>query len=81
MIGGWHALALVKSGKVLSAKKILERLVEANKKGKEREWEFNEWLHGKTGKPKGMVKQAWSAAMFLAAADAVRLGRIPASFH
>ncbi len=25
----------------------------ANKLGRSSEWEFNEWLHGKTGKPMG----------------------------
>ena len=30
-------------------------------------WEFNEWLHGKTGEPMGMAGQSWNAAMFILA--------------
>ena len=31
------------------------------------DWEFNEWFHGKTGKPMGMPGQSWNAAAFLLA--------------
>lgn len=35
-------------------------------------WEFNEWFHGKTGKPMGMQGQSWNAAMFILASHAVK---------
>ena len=41
------------------------------------DWEFNEWMHGETGHPMGYVHQAWSAAMYLYAENAVRTGTLP----
>lgn len=74
-IGGLHVAALVKEKRQKEAQTLLQKLAEANQKGKEHKWEFNEWLHGKTGKPMGMAGQAWSAAMFLYAREAVQRGR------
>jgi len=45
----------------------LVRLAELNHLGRDREWEFNEWAHGQTGRPMGKAYQAWSAASFLRA--------------
>ncbi len=42
----------------------LERFAQSNKINN---WEFNEWFHGKTGKPMGMAGQSWNASMFLLA--------------
>lgn len=39
---------------------------------KMRQKEFNEWLHGKTGKPMGEPYQAWSAGMYLYAYECVK---------
>ncbi len=69
-IGGLYATALVKTKQYKKAKLALESLAKANlqklqirdmKKG----YEFNEWLDGKVGKPKGEPYQAWSAGMYL----------------
>ncbi len=49
------------------ARKELLKLAELNQQGVAREWEFNEWCHGRTGRPMGKVFQAWSASEFLAA--------------
>ncbi|BCX48161.1 alkaline/neutral invertase [Haloferula helveola] len=49
------------------AKQELLKLAELNHQGVFREWEFNEWCHGKTGRPMGKAFQAWSASEFLAA--------------
>ncbi len=49
------------------AKQELLKLAELNRQGVVDEWEFNEWCHGKTGRPMGKAYQAWSAAEFLAA--------------
>ena len=45
----------------------LVRLAQLNQLGRDREWEFNEWAHGQTGRPMGKAYQAWSAASFLRA--------------
>ena len=45
----------------------LVRLAQVNQLGCDHEWEFNEWVHGQTGRPMGKAYQAWSAAAFLRA--------------
>jgi GH15 family glucan-1,4-alpha-glucosidase len=49
------------------AQQELYRLAEVNREGIEYDWEFNEWVHGKTGRPMGKMFQAWSAAGFIGA--------------
>lgn len=71
-VGGFYILALLKDGKKKKAKKELEKLAQANKLGKEKSWEFNEWLHGKTGKPMGAIEQSWSAAGYIIAYKALK---------
>lgn len=56
----------------------LVRLAEANRQGAAHEWEFNEWLHGDTGRPMGKAYQAWSAAQFIRACHEVRIEPQPA---
>lgn len=70
-VGAFYILALLKAGKKKKASVELARLAEANRQGK-KEWEFNEWLHGKTGEAKGAKYQTWSAAMYVAAYRAVK---------
>ena len=55
----------------------LVRLAQLNQLGRDQEWEFNEWAHGRTGRPMGKAYQAWSAAAFLGACHEV--GADPAS--
>jgi glycogen debranching enzyme len=74
-IGGFYVAALVKLGRLEAAERELTRLAEANRLGKTREWEFNEWLHGETGRPMGRELQAWSAGMYLYARESLRCGR------
>jgi GH15 family glucan-1,4-alpha-glucosidase len=71
-IGGFYVLALVASGRLDQAGEQLNRLAQANKKGKTQPWGFNEWLHGITGEPMGHDLQAWSAAMYIYAYQAVK---------
>jgi glycogen debranching enzyme len=71
MVGGFYVAALAKAGFREEAALGLVRLAEANRQGRFGEWEFNEWLHGITGRPMGAPKQAWSAGMYLYAYDAV----------
>ena len=41
------------------------------------DWGFNEWLHGRSGHAMGYDQQAWSAAMYLYADNAVRNRTLP----
>ncbi len=51
----------------------LVKLAEVNRLGRTREWEFNEWVHGVTGRPMGKSYQAWSAAAYLRACQELHL--------
>ncbi len=51
----------------------LVRVAEVNKLGREHEWEFNEWVHGQTGRPMGKAYQAWSAACFIKACHEIEV--------
>lgn len=79
-LGGFYVAALVAAGDVDRAEAALTTLAEANRQGKHGPWEFNEWLHGVSGRPMGHPQQAWSAAMYLYACDAVESGA-PAFFE
>lgn len=52
----------------------LYKLALANREGVVSLWEFNEWLHGKTGRPMGKRFQAWSAAGFIHACHDLGIG-------
>jgi glycogen debranching enzyme len=71
LIGGFHVAALAHSGRDDDAQAALERLVLSVREGRHGEWEFNEWLHGTTGRPMGVPLQAWSASAVLLARAAV----------
>lgn len=75
-VGGFYILALVMAGEKKKAKQELMKLAQANKVGKEKKWEFNEWLHGKTGKPMGAIEQTWSAAGYIIAYKAVKENKL-----
>jgi glycogen debranching enzyme len=70
-VGGFYILTLIRDGQKRKAGEELEKLATANKLGKKGEWEFNEWLHGKNGKPMGAILQSWSAAGYVIAYKAV----------
>jgi glycogen debranching enzyme len=50
--------------------------VTAEELKKMRQKEFNEWLHGKTGEPKGEPYQAWSAGTYIYAYECVKRKKI-----
>jgi GH15 family glucan-1,4-alpha-glucosidase len=77
MVGGLHVAALVRRNWSQEADVLLHSLAEANRQGIEAEWEFNEWLHGESGRPMGYSRQAWSAAAYLYAEHTVRTGALP----
>jgi hypothetical protein len=72
LIGGFWVSALVEAGMRRQAHDALVKLARANALGN---WQFNEWLHGRTGTRRGMPGQSWSAAAFLMARHAVRHGK------
>jgi hypothetical protein len=37
----------------------LLKLAQFNRLGKNQEWEFNEWVHNRTGRPMGTAYRAW----------------------
>jgi sucrose-6F-phosphate phosphohydrolase len=55
------------------ARNELVKLARLNRLGRNREWEFNEWVHGVTGLPMGKAYQAWSAAAYLRACQELHL--------
>ena len=80
MVGGFYVSALVKAGRQQEAEHQLAQLARANKQGLHREWEFNEFLHGLTGRPLGAVGNAWSAGMYVYAYDTVTKGAVQPPF-
>ncbi len=66
-IGGMWVRFIHRLGFHEVACRELVRLAEANRLGRTQEWEFNEWMHGTTGRPMGKAYQAWSAASFIRA--------------
>jgi sucrose-6-phosphatase len=66
-IGGAWVRFVHKLGLRGLALKDLYRLAELNSLGVLHEWEFNEWAHGKTGRPMGKAYQAWSASEYILA--------------
>ncbi|MEA3449469.1 MAG: amylo-alpha-1,6-glucosidase [Patescibacteria group bacterium] len=81
MIGGFYVAALVKLKKWKDAKIELKRLAEANmKKLKIRKfkegYEFNEWLDGAHGNPKGEPYQAWSASTYIYAYECLKQKKV-----
>ncbi|MBA4149251.1 MAG: HAD-IIB family hydrolase [Verrucomicrobia bacterium] len=51
----------------------LLKLTQLNRLGKNQEWEFNEWAHGRTGRPMGKCFQAWSAASYIRACQELQV--------
>ncbi len=76
-VGGFYVAALVKAGRLAEAQHQLEKLAEVNRQGVDTEWEFNEWCHGRSGRPMGYPHQAWSAGMYVFAYQCVEQGRVP----
>lgn len=76
-VGGLYVAALVRAGRLDRAREELFHLAQADKLGRDEEWEFNEWLHGATGEPRGSRDQAWSAGMYIYAYRCVHEGHEP----
>ncbi len=72
-IGGYWVLFIQKLGLYDVACKELVKLAQLNRQGKVSPWEFNEWVHGRTGMPMGKRFQAWSAAAYIQACQSLKL--------
>lgn len=72
-IGGMWVRFIHRLGFHEVACRELLRLAQLNQLGRDREWEFNEWAHGQTGRPMGKAYQAWSAASFIRACQEVEV--------
>jgi sucrose-6F-phosphate phosphohydrolase len=72
-IGGMWVRFIHRLGFHEVASRELLRLAQLNQLGRDREWEFNEWAHGHTGRPMGKAYQAWSAASFIRACQEVEV--------
>ncbi|MCL6628564.1 MAG: glycogen debranching protein [Armatimonadetes bacterium] len=75
-IGGFYVTALALVDMKDEAERELENLARANRLSRsKREWGFNELIHGESGQPIGAEYQAWSAAMYIVAYNAVTKGK------
>lgn len=72
-IGGLWVRFIHKLGMVDVARREMIKLAKMCAMGIERDWEFNEWHHGVTGRPMGKAYQAWSAASFIQACHDLHL--------
>lgn len=72
-IGGFYVLALIKQKRWDEAERELEKLAEANAK---LDWNFSEWLHGKTEKASKGGNQAWNAGMHILAYESLKEKKI-----
>lgn len=73
-MGGFWIAALERVGRRAEAAADLVKLARACEK---RGWAFMEWLHGRTGAPRGMRGQSWNAAAYLMAERVVLDGADP----
>jgi glycogen debranching enzyme len=55
------------------ARREMVKLAHLCQQGVARQWEFNEWHHGVTGRPMGKAYQAWSAASYVQACHDLHL--------
>jgi sucrose-6F-phosphate phosphohydrolase len=72
-IGGAWVRFVNKLGVRELALKELFKLAKLNRLGGANEWEFNEWAHGKTGRPMGKAFQAWSASEYILACHELKI--------
>jgi sucrose-6F-phosphate phosphohydrolase len=72
-IGGMWVRFIFRLGLRDVACRELLKLAELCRAGTQQEWEFNEWAHGRTGRPMGKRFQCWSAASYLRACHELRV--------
>ncbi len=67
-VGGFWVAAVAQWKGASAAQTELLHLARVNRLGN---WQFNEWLHGRSARLRGMPLQSWSAASYLIAHEAV----------
>ena len=72
-IGGMWVRFIHRLGLRDVASRELLKLAQANRLGKNQDWEFNEWIHSRTGRPMGKAFQAWSAASYIHACHELQM--------
>lgn len=72
-IGGMWVRFIHRLGLYDVACRELLKLAQLNRLGKNQEWEFNEWMHSRTGRPMGKCFQAWSASSYIQACQELRM--------
>lgn len=72
-IGGMWVRFIHRLGLYEVACRELLKLAQLNRLGKNQEWEFNEWVHSRTGRPMGKCFQAWSAAAYIHACQELQI--------
>ena len=80
-IGGLYIVALIKMKQYKKAEKELELLAKANlqklqPRKEKNSYEFNEWLYGIDGSPKGEPYQAWSAGTYIYAYECLKKKKV-----
>lgn len=72
-IGAFYVLALMKAGKMKKAIDALEKVAQGNKL---RNWNFSEWIQGKTGEASDGGIQAWNAGAYILAYESLIKGKV-----
>lgn len=72
-VGGMWVRFIHRLGMREVACRELLKLAQLNRLGKTFEWEFNEWAHGRTGRPMGKCFQSWSAASYIHACHELQM--------
>ena len=72
-IGGMWVRFIHRLGLYEVACRELLKLARVNRLGRNQEWEFNEWVHSRTGRPMGKCFQAWSASSFIHACQELQI--------
>lgn len=72
-IGGMWVRFIHRLGLYEVACHELLKLAQLNRLGRNQQWEFNEWVHSRTGRPMGKCFQAWSASSFIHACQELQL--------
>jgi sucrose-6F-phosphate phosphohydrolase len=73
LIGGMWVRFIHRLGLDEVACRELLKLAQVNRLGKNHEWEFNEWVHSRTGRPMGKCFQAWSASSYIHACQELQI--------
>jgi hypothetical protein len=73
-VGGFWVAALAAAGR--PERELRAELAKVAAANALADWQFNEWLHGRTLQPQGMPRQSWNAAAFLIADAAIAGNRL-----